>query len=83
MAIRNITYQHRDFWSRLDDIERLRLYAQLDVSKHQALDASLAKVEFKLKRLKQEAKVGGRRLNRRRKKGTRLNMRLRWLVWQL
>ena len=57
MAIRNMARQYREFQSRLDDTERLWLYAQSAVSKHQALDASLAKVESKLKCLKQEAKT--------------------------
>ena len=56
--------QHRDFRSQLDDAERLRLYAQSAVSKHQALEASLAKAESKLKRLKQEAKDGAEKIER-------------------
>ena len=41
--------QHREFQSRLDDAKKLRLYAQLVVSKQQALDASLAKAKSKAK----------------------------------
>ena len=45
MAIRNMTYQHREFQSRLRDVERLWLYAQSAVSYHSALSASLAEAE--------------------------------------
>ena len=47
-----------EFQSRLDDVKKLRLYAQSTVSKHQALDAALAKAESKSKHWKQEAKAG-------------------------
>ena len=52
MAIRNMARQHKEFQSRLDDAEKLRLYAQSAISKHQALDASLAKAESQLKHWK-------------------------------
>ena len=45
----------------MDDAEKLRLHAHSAVSKHQALDASLAKVKSKSK---QEAKAGGERIAR-------------------
>ena len=45
MAIRNMTYQHREFQSRLRDTERLRLYAQSAVFDHSVLSASLAEAE--------------------------------------
>ena len=45
MAIRNINYQHQEFQTRLRDAERLWLYAQLIVSNHRALSASLAEAE--------------------------------------
>ena len=35
--------QHREFHVEVDDVSKLRLYAQSTVSKHQSLDASLAK----------------------------------------
>ena len=57
-AIRNMARQHREFQSRLNDAERLQLYAQSFVSKHQALDASLPKAESKSKYWKREAKAG-------------------------
>ena len=50
--------QYKEFQSRLDDAERLELYAQSVVSKHQALGASLAKAESKAKHWKQESIVG-------------------------
>ena len=56
-AIRNMAHQHREFQSRLDDAEKLRLYAQSTVSKHQALYASLAKAKSKSKHWELEAKV--------------------------
>ena len=59
--------QHREFQSRLDDAEKLRLYAPSAVSKNQALDASLAKVESKSKHWKQEAKAGAEKIEREEK----------------
>ena len=66
-TIRIMACQHRDFRSQLDNAKRLWLYAQSVVSKHQALDASLAKEESKLKRLKQEAKDGAEKIERSKK----------------
>ena len=63
-AIRNMARQHREFQSWLDDVEKLRIYAYSTVSKHQALDASLAKVKSKSKHWEREAKAGGRRIAR-------------------
>ena len=56
--------QHREFQSRLDEAERLRLYTQSSVSKHQALGSSLAKAESKLQHWKQEAKAGAENIER-------------------
>ena len=56
--------QYREFQSRLEDAERLRLYAQSAVSKHHALNAFLAKAESKLKHWKQEAKAGAEKIER-------------------
>ena len=61
-AIRNMARLHREFQSWLDDVERLRLYAQSSLSKHQALDSSLAKAKSKSKRWKQEAKAGAEKI---------------------
>ena len=57
MTIHNMAHQHREFQSWLDDTEKLRLYAQSAVSKHQDLDASLAKEKSKSKHWEREAKV--------------------------
>ena len=51
-----MTYQHREFQSRLRDAERLRLYAQSVVSDHSSLHASLAKVESRSQRWEKDAK---------------------------
>ena len=67
-AIRNMACQHKEFQSRLDDAKNLRLYAQFAVSKHQALNASLAKAKSKSKHWKQEAQTGGERIARMEKK---------------
>ena len=60
--IRNMARQHREFQSRLDNAKKLWLYAQSAVSKHQILDASLAKVEAKSKHWKREAKAGAKKI---------------------
>ena len=51
-----MTYQHREFQSRLRDAERLLLYAQLVVSDHRALSASLDEAESSSQRWENEAK---------------------------
>ena len=55
-AIRNTTYQHQKFHTRLKDAERLRLYAQLVVFDHRALSASLAGAESSSRRWENEVK---------------------------
>ena len=50
--------QHQEFWSRLDDAEKLRLYAQSAASHHPTLIASLAKAEASSERLEKEARDG-------------------------
>ena len=40
-----MAYQHREFNSRLGDVERLRLYAQSTISDQKALSASLMDAE--------------------------------------
>ena len=50
--------QHKEFHAPLDDVEKLRLYAQSTISKHQALNASLAKARFWSKHWEREAKAG-------------------------
>ena len=49
-------YHHREFQSRLRDVERLWLYAQSIVSDHKALSASLAEAESSSRRWESEAK---------------------------
>ena len=44
--------------ARLDDVEKLWLYAQSAISKHQALDACLAQAKSRSKHWEQEAKAG-------------------------
>ena len=56
--------QHREFQSRLDDAEKLRLYTQSVISMHQALDASLVKAESRSKHWEREAKVGAEKIRR-------------------
>ena len=51
-----MTYQHREFQSRLRDAERLRLYAQSVFSDHRALSASLAETELSSRCWESEAK---------------------------
>ena len=53
-----MTYQHREFQSWLRDAERLRLYAQLAVSDHKELSASLAETESRSRCWEKEAKEG-------------------------
>ena len=75
MTIQNMVRQHREFQSWLDDAERLWLYAQSAVSKHQALDISLAKAEVQGEILE----TGSLSWYGQRKRGTKPNSRLRWL----
>ena len=57
-TIRNIAHQHKELHHRLGDAEKLRLYAQLVVSKHQALDDALVKAKARFKHWEHEAKAG-------------------------
>ena len=50
--------QHQEFQSRLDDDEKLLLYAQLAASHHQTLNASLAKAESLAEHWQRDAKEG-------------------------
>ena len=51
-----MTFQHREFQSRLRDAERLRLYAQSIVSYHRVLSASLDEAESSSRCWENEAK---------------------------
>ena len=57
-AIWNMARQHREFRSRLDDTEKLRLYAQSVASHHQTLTVSLAKAEYSLEHWEKYAREG-------------------------
>ena len=54
--------QHREFHAWLDNVEKLRLYAQSVVTKHQALNASLAKAKSRSKHREREAKAGVKKI---------------------
>ena len=53
-----MTRQHSELHLRLGDAEKLRLYAQSTVSKHQALDDALVKTKARSKHWEREAKAG-------------------------
>ena len=61
MTIRNTTRQHNELHHRIEDAEKLRLYAQSAVSKHQALEDGLGKARSKAKYWEQKAKEGTKR----------------------
>ena len=50
--------QHKELYYRLDDAEKLRLYAQSATSKHRALEESLDKAKSRSKHLKRKAREG-------------------------
>ena len=62
--IRNMTYQHREFQSRLRDAERLRFYAQSVVFYHRVLSASLADAKSSSRRWENEAKESAEKMAR-------------------
>ena len=51
-----MAFQHQEFWTRLRDAERLRLYSQSAFFDKKALSASLMEAESKLRRLELEAR---------------------------
>ena len=53
--------QHRELHQRLEDSEKLPLYAQSTASKHQALEEGLGKARSKAKYCEQKAKEGTER----------------------
>ena len=53
-----MAHRHQEFWSRLDDAKKLRLYAQSVALHHQTLTASLAKAESSSERWEKEARDG-------------------------
>ena len=54
--------QHRELHLRLEDAQKLRLYAQSIVSKHHALDDAVVKTKARSKHWEQEAKAGGEKI---------------------
>ena len=61
-AIRNMALQHMKFQSQLNDAKKLWLYSQSPVSKHQALDDSLAKAKSRSKHWEREAKADAEKI---------------------
>ena len=80
-AIRNMTYQHQEFQTRLRDVERLWLYAQSVVSDHRALSASLDEAESSSRRWENEAKESVEKIARAEQREILLSMMPRWPVW--
>ena len=81
MAFHNIARQHREFQSQLDDVEKLWLYAHSVVSKHQALDASLAKANPSRSTGSRRLRSVGRELHGWRRRGMKPSRRPRWPEW--
>ena len=54
--------QHRELHLQLEDVEKLRRYAQSVVSKHHALDDALDKAKSRSKHWEQKAMVGIKRM---------------------
>ena len=74
--------QHREFHAQPDDAEKLRLYAQSAISKHQALDDSLAKAKSRSKHWEREAKAGTEKIARAEKERdeAKKEAQVSWLV---
>ena len=74
--------QCREFHAQLDDAEKLRLYAQSAVSKHQALDSSLPKAKSRSKHWEWEAKAGAEKIARAEKarNEAKKEAQVAWLV---
>ena len=54
--------QHREFHAQLDDAEKLRLYPQSVITKHQALDASLTKAKSRSKHWELKVKANAKKI---------------------
>ena len=61
-AIQNMACQHRELHLRLEDAQKLRLYAQSIVSKQHALDDTVVMTKAKSKHWEQEAKAGAEKI---------------------
>ena len=59
-----MSLQHREFITRLRDIERLRLYVESGLSAWESLDASLKEAQLTIRRLELEAKEAANRAAR-------------------
>ena len=55
-VVRNMSLQHREFITRLRDVELLRLYVESGLSARPNLDASLKEAQLAIRRLELEAK---------------------------
>ena len=54
--------QHRELHLRLEDAEKLRIYAQFAISKHHTLDNALVKAKARSKHWEREAKAGAKKI---------------------
>ena len=59
-----MAHQHKEIHLKLEDAEKVQLYAQSVVSKHQALDDGLVKAKARSKHWEREAKKGTERVTR-------------------
>ena len=59
-----MAFQHREFWIRLREVERLRLYAQSAFSDKKTLSASLMEAESKSRQLELESREAVERATR-------------------
>ena len=57
-----MAHQHRELHLRMEDAEKLQLYAQSAVSKHHALDDALVKAKARSKHWEQQAKAGAEKI---------------------
>ena len=63
-AVRNMSFQHHEFISRMRDAERFRLYVESELSARENLDASLKEAQLTIRRLELEAKENADRASR-------------------
>ena len=57
-----MAHHHKEFHLRLDDVEKLRRYAQSVASKHQAFEDCLGKAKGRSKHCEWKAKEGIKRI---------------------
>ena len=75
--------QNRELHYRLEDTEKLRLYAQSATSKHHALEESLDKANSQSKHWELKAKEGTERIRALIRRGTGLKRKLKLPSWLL